>query len=327
MKCTLASGQVYYSNEVTVTVCTNHSYWFRWHKNASRTEVSWIDRGAYLEQVGSFWVVRSIYDETFGLSTGAGIWYQYPENFPTPYGCSSDRTTNRSGVCKVYSYNNKTTTVRSGYSFDYRYLFDVVAPGCGSNTSITQIFPSRGLVSLGHVTITQTLDIDFTEIGSIGVAWTSGTLSTVTPLAPSTGVNYSHTESGVHDADVSLWLPPFSMSPIAWPDGSTTPPLTFDSTGNTIGLMIDNRTTSSSASGTKFPLNSCAIDPYQFVATAANSIFTFTKRVFGWGPTEYILRTCAQANAGTNSLPPASVNANDVCGILEFGTTGSSCVP
>lgn len=340
MKCTLTTGEVYYSNEVTVTVCTNHSVWFRWHKQNSSSTVN-LALGCAYEEVGGFSFVRSnlngfTYQPTGGSFMGPsgpalnGLWVVYPDSFPAPYGCAGSSSTPIVGDVKLYSYINTSTQTRTGYTFDYRQLYGVTPFGCGTGQSIGYFFPTRGLIDLGHVTITDRLQISFTEVATVSATWFGGGVTANGQMTPSSGSTFSSDDMGTHDADVKLWLPPFDVFPIVWHDGASTPTLTFDPTGNSIGLVLQNRTTSASVTGTKMQKCGLQLNIYDYVSLATNSIFSFDRRRLNWAPTEVNIRTCAQANAGTNVLPPSSVNPNDPCTILEFAFTflpGNPCLP
>jgi hypothetical protein len=342
LRCTLTTGEVYFSNQVTVTVCTNHSVWFRWHKQNTSSTVN-LAIGCTYEEVGSPPVRRvrsNLNGFTYAVSGGTfmspsgpglnGLWVVYPDSFPTPYGCAAPSSTPIVGDVKLYSYVNTSTQTRTGYTFDYRQLYGVTAPGCGTGQSIGYFFPTRGLIDLGHVTITDRLQISFSEVATIPAQWFSGSVTALDQMSGNSGPNFASDDTGTHDADVKLWLPPFDVFPIVWHDGASTPSLPFDPTGNSIGLVLENRTTSASVTGTKMSKCGVRLNVYDFVSLATNSVFSFERRRFNWAATEVNIRTCAQANAGTNVLPPSSVNPNDPCDIFSFAfplTAGNACLP
>ena len=337
VQCQLCPGKWATSDPVNTALCGNHSYWFRWHKYGTYIEpTEWNPNGCHLvanyggsgryaivdDYTGGVLIPNTYYFDGVGLTPG--IWSVFPESWPTPGGCSTDHTTSRGPTnIKFYSYKKRVTFVRSGYAFDYRFYNSIYSPGCGVGFTIQYIFPNRGVVNFGGVSYTYGISVSFNEIANISMSWNSSLGAHLTggyqDFVPSSSDNYNYNATAVHSANISLLMPRFSdPMPYLWPDGTSTPFLPFDPTGNTVGVIYDNRVTTFTESGTRFPGNSCKNYNYIYdvIPSATNAVFPNAKQVRTWGPTEYYIRTCAEAANGLNPLPPASVSPLNIETIL-----------
>lgn len=326
LQCELCPGKWATSDPVTTTLCGNHSYWYRWFKKNKIIDI-WNPRGAYLAQVGPNYAIRDVYDETFGTSNFNGVLQKYDELFPYPYGCSNDNTTYRSGNITIYSLSQHAIINRNGYTFDYRIFHNVVGPGCSTGFSLNEIFPNRGLIGLGAVSHHRTWTTEIVEIARRTVEFQLGTFFNFGPITPSSGPGYSHVANVIQTADISLLLPrvtdPF---PYQWPDGTYTPNLPFDNTGNTYGVIQSNRQVAKNESGTKLP-SSCNLYNALYVDLNTWGPFTNAKVVYNFTPEEFKTRTCEQFANNTNPLPPGTVLENDNCIPLEASNFSRPCLP
>lgn len=325
IQCELCSDKWATSDPVQTDLCGYHSAWARLFKK-DRTLTSWYPRGAYL--AGSPLSVHDIWRETFGdieplVPYFPGIYYKYPETFPSPYGCSSDLLTYRSGTVKIFSRNEVFTATRTGYTFDYRLLHLLQAPQCNTNFSINEIFPNRGLISLGSTTHRFDWDIDYTELGTFTVEYQSGSFFNQSTITPSSGENYNYNAFFTRSADIELWLPPLA-GPFLWPDGSTTPTLGFNSSG----LVQKNKTSNQGESGTKRPMMSCENQYSFYPDLSLMKPFTKDRVLINAGFQERILRSCTEYFNGTNPLPPGTVLEDDPClPVDDSGSGALTCFP
>jgi hypothetical protein len=323
MRCELPTGEVYFSNVVTVTVCSLHSAWFRWHKqNFNETSTSTGSEfvtnafGSFIRELAP---PNRLWDPRIGPPpagfSGALIYFSWGCTPPAP-------NTTGTATAHVLSAVQTFGFQRSGYTFDYRYVQSLAGqPSCGGvQFSLHNILP-RGLHTLGSVTYTRTWNIVNTEIASWSFSYSVDNQGNITrsaqsPLVASSGRLDNWSATQVASANFSLWLPPANL----WPDGSTSPTIPIDPNGNVVGLIGDSISETWGETGNKTP---CFTYPGP---TDSGIPFLFVPRsVYTIEATEFRVRTCGQFFAGTNVLPPSTVLATDPC---RYTTAGPRvCLP
>jgi hypothetical protein len=313
--CEVCPGQGVLSNEVTVQLCSVHSAWYRLHRynwdlSSVTAEGAEVISGPAIQDLktGVVWSNPGPNPPPSALSgfTGA-VW-------SASWGCSRPTTPNSSGSATAifFSWEESGGNAREGFDFDYRYQISTsLPPTCGYEFSMQNILP-RGLHVLGNVTYRLTGSYSATQIATRTFDWSvdsSGNLNSFTnwgTFTPSSGLSYSWSYVEEDSADISLWLPPFNST--LWPDGSSSPSLPLDPTGNTVGILVGNVDYSWAPSGTRLECNIFG-NPF-FYPSASATRFSSSRLVRTATPTQSRIRTCSQAAAGTNTLPPDIITVN-----------------